>query len=134
MSILALTVPAPPGPVVARDPQRGQIPSRAIGHHDHIPTTPAVAAVGATARNMRLAPEADDAVAAGAALHVDSRPILEHRLRIAGRLIPDPYATRASRERISEARPVGLSSRSSQVTGSARQPAAVSALSRTRSR
>ena len=56
----------------------GEVAHARIRDHDDVAAASAVAAVGPAARNVRLAAEADAAVAAAARLHVDCRPVIEH--------------------------------------------------------
>jgi hypothetical protein len=68
---------AAPGAVVGL--RRGlQVAQRLVTEDEHVSAASAVAAVGAAARNVRFAAEADGAVSAGARLYVDSRAVVEH--------------------------------------------------------
>ena len=80
VALLALAVAAAAGPVVRREAQRGEVAPRRVADEDDVAAVAAVAAVGAAARHVRLAPQGDRPVAAGAALDVDSRPVVEHRM------------------------------------------------------
>ena len=64
--------------VMSRDPHRGEIAPRRIAEQDHVAAVAAVAAVGPAARDVRLAAEADDAVAAPTALDEYACAIVEH--------------------------------------------------------
>ena len=79
--------PWPPRPrLVVRPPVKGlEVAHRRVGHEHHVAAAPAVAAVGAALRHVRLTPERHHAVAAAAALHEDPRSVVEHGARV-GRL------------------------------------------------
>ena len=62
----------------AASAQRGQVAPRGVADQHDVAAAPAVAAVGPAARHVRLAPEADAAVAAAAALDPDPRLVVEH--------------------------------------------------------
>jgi hypothetical protein len=66
-------------PVLAPVPERGQVPETAIGNDHDVTPTPSVTAVGSSARDMGLAPEADTAVSAGARFNVDCHAVVKHQ-------------------------------------------------------
>src|SRR5512140_3224204 len=81
-----LAVTAPARLEVRAAPEALEIAQRVVAHQDDVAAAPAVATIRSALRHVRLAPEAQAAVAAGAGRDVDSRAIL-HVLIVAG---PDP--------------------------------------------
>ena len=75
----ALAVPAAGGLEVRAAPERREVAQRAVDDDLDVAAAPAVAAVGPALRHVRLAPERDHPVAAGAAAHVDLGAVGEHR-------------------------------------------------------
>ena len=75
----ALAVRAPLRPEVRRLAEAGQVAQVAVGDQDDIAAVAAVTAVGAALGHVLLAPEADAAVAAAAALDIDRGSVGEHR-------------------------------------------------------
>ena len=63
---------------VALEREMGEVGQALRRAHDHAAAGPAVAPVGASARDVLLAPEAQAAVAAVARPHVDRHPVHEH--------------------------------------------------------
>ena len=86
LPVLALAAPvaAAAGPEVAAAPERREIAARGIADQDHVAAAAAVAAVGPAARHVRLAAEADAAVAAAPTFDVDLRPVEKHGAKLAG--------------------------------------------------
>ena len=82
LAVLALALPVLPAtrPEMPAAAQRGEVPSLSVADQHDVAAAPAVAAVGPSARDVRLAP-ADHAVAAASTLDVDLRPIEKHRAR-----------------------------------------------------
>ena len=80
VALLSLPMSAAARPVMRRKPKRRQVAPRLVGDHYDVAPAAAIAAVRAAARHVRLAAKADHAVAAGAALDVDLRSIVEHRI------------------------------------------------------
>ena len=74
----ALAVPAALGLEVRAAVEVGQVAQRGVAHEHDVAAAAAVAAVGPALGHVRLAAEGDDAVAAGAAAHVDLRAVVEH--------------------------------------------------------
>ena len=72
----ALSVASPPGLEVRAPAEALQIAQRVVAHERHVPPAPAVAAVRPALGDVRLAAEADCAVAAGAGLDVNASAIL----------------------------------------------------------
>ena len=62
--------------------QRGQIVDAIFGDNDHAAALTAIATVGTAVRHILLAPKADAAVAAAAALDLNRDAIDEHRMRL----------------------------------------------------
>ena len=58
VALRAFAVPAAPGPVVRAAPEALQVAQRVVAHEHHVAPAPAVAAVGAAARDVGLAAEA----------------------------------------------------------------------------
>src|SRR5262245_11132836 len=75
---LALAVPAPTGTEVAAAPQGGEIAAAALADDHDVAAVPAITAVRAAARDVRLASEADRTIAAPAALDVDLGLVEQH--------------------------------------------------------
>jgi hypothetical protein len=73
---------AAPGAKVTAASQRREVAPLGVADEHDVTAAPAVAAVGAAAGHMRLAPEADHAVSATAALHVDLRSVVEHAAKL----------------------------------------------------
>jgi hypothetical protein len=68
-----------------RAPAEGlQIAERVVADEHDVAAAPAVAAVGTALWHVRLAPEAEAAVAAGSGLDVNARTI-EHAVMLSGR-------------------------------------------------
>ena len=67
--------PCPPRAALKWEPRRnaGEVAQRRVDHDRDVAAAAAVAAVGPALGHVRLAPERDDPVAAGAAEHVDPR-------------------------------------------------------------
>src|SRR6476646_4443299 len=83
----ALPMHAPLGAEVGRGAKPVEIAQVGPGHQGDVAAVPAVAAVGPALRDVLLAPEADAAVAAAAALDLDRGAVGEHGRRPAlGRL------------------------------------------------
>ena len=78
MPVRALAVTAALRLEVGAAPEAGEVAQRRIDDEHHVAAAAAVAAVGAALRNVRLAPERDHTVAAGAAPHVDTCAVVEH--------------------------------------------------------
>ncbi len=72
----ALAVAAALGLEVRAPAEALQVPERVVAHEHDVATAPAVAAVGAALGHVRLAAEAQAAVAAAAGLDVNARSIL----------------------------------------------------------
>jgi hypothetical protein len=56
----------------------GEVAERGIDDEDDVAPAAAIAPIGTALRHVRLAPERDHTVAAGAAPHVDTRAVVEH--------------------------------------------------------
>ena len=83
LAVLALAAAVLPTarPEVAAAAERGKIaPLRVRDQHD-VAAPPAVTAVWAAARDVRLTAEADDAVSSAASLDIDLRSVEEHARR-----------------------------------------------------
>ena len=61
--------------------EEAQVAQVGVGDEDDVAALAAVAAVGPALGHVLLPPEAQAAVAAAAALHVDARAVVEHALR-----------------------------------------------------
>jgi hypothetical protein len=70
----------PPTPEVLAPLQGPQIPLRGITDQHNVSAMPTVPAIGPTTRNVRLAAEADAAIAASSSLNPDLRAVI-HELR-----------------------------------------------------
>jgi hypothetical protein len=81
MLVLALPVDATSANEPALALEEGEIAAVGIGDEHDIAAIPAVTAVRAAFRHVLLAPEAERAVAATAAAHLDAGAIVEHALR-----------------------------------------------------
>ena len=99
---LALAVLPAPGAEVPAPPERGEVAALGVADQHDVAAAPAVAAVGTAARHVRLAPKADHAVAAAAALHIDLGSIEKHGAKVAGWSCPE--AASRSRRRAAPAR------------------------------
>ena len=82
VAVGALAVPAALRLEVGAAPEAGQVAQRGVHHDRDVAAAAAVAAVRTALRHVRLAPEGNDAVPAGASLHVDARPVVEHVLQV----------------------------------------------------
>ena len=96
MTQRALAVASSPRPVVRLAPESAQVAQRLVADQDDVPPAPAIAAVGAAARHMRLATEARATVAPRTGPHVDLRAVL-HRRRLPVSLAA--YASASPRDR-----------------------------------
>ena len=74
----ALSVPAPAGVEVRPAAECLKVAQRVIADEHDRSSVPAVAAIGASARHVRLAAKALAAVPAGARLNMDSRAVVKH--------------------------------------------------------
>jgi hypothetical protein len=79
--VLALPVNAASAFESAFTLEEGEVAPVGIGDEDDITAVTAVTAVGAAPRHVLLAPEAERAVAAAAATHLDAGAIVKHALR-----------------------------------------------------
>jgi hypothetical protein len=86
LSVLALPLAVLPAarPEVLAAAERGEIAAALVADQHHISPAPAVAAIGPAARDVRLAPEADGAVAAATALNLNLGSVEEHAPTLAG--------------------------------------------------
>ena len=78
MAVGALAVPAPLRLEVRAVAEGGEVPQRAVADDHDVAAAAAVAAVRPALGHVRLAAQRDDAVAAGAGLHVNRCAIAEH--------------------------------------------------------
>ena len=78
--VLALTVNAAAAFEPALALEEGEVTAVGVGYEDDVAAVAAVAPVGASPRHVLLAPEAERAVAAAAASHLDPGAIVEHAL------------------------------------------------------
>jgi hypothetical protein len=88
---LALTVLAAARAEVAAPAQRGEVAALRVADQDDVAAASPVAAVRPAPRDVRLAAEADHAVAAAPALHVDLRSVEEHAAKLDGPRRPGGY-------------------------------------------
>ena len=93
VALRALAVTAAIGLVVRAALEGLQVAQRVVADEDDVAAVPAVAAVGAAARDMRLTAERHAAVAAAPCLNEDASFVREHRPRIVG---VNPWPTIAS--------------------------------------
>ncbi len=81
MLVLALPVTAAAAFEPALALEEREVAAVGIGDEDDVAAIAAVTAVGTALRHVLLAPEAERAVAAAAASHLDAGAIVEHTLR-----------------------------------------------------
>ena len=84
MPVRSLAMPAPLRLPVSAPPEHLQVAQRAVADHDHVSAPTAVAAIWTAAGHVGLTPKRHGAVSACARLHVYARPVLKHRLTMAG--------------------------------------------------
>jgi hypothetical protein len=83
MLALALAVSATVRPEVPTAAERREVPSLRVANQHDVAAAPTVAAVRAAAGHVRLAAEADHAVATAAAFYVDLGSVEEHAAKVA---------------------------------------------------